>query len=190
MLSFSHIRISSMAQTKWFVDIVFQRCALGSCVSSFFGMADVFTRWVTRSVSLLRVSQGLFLHDVGQASLFGLQAASGSIGLEKRAWAQAAQNRDFEPNAPQIQKLERSDKNMPKTVAYAVIFRGAQQFQAQKQKRCKTARINNKYPVLQKCPNTRNHTKMRKVQNLEKSRLRKFENSGISLWFCRFASAQ
>ena len=62
LLGFSHIKISTMAQTNWFVDIVFQGCALGSCVSSFFRMADVCTRWVTRSVSLLWVSQGRFLH--------------------------------------------------------------------------------------------------------------------------------
>ena len=130
-------------------------------------MADVFSRWVTRSVSLLRVSQGRFLHDVGQASLFGLQAASGSLGLEKRAGAQTAQNRYFEPNVPQIQKLERSDKNMSKSVAYAVIFRGAQQFQTQKPKRWKTVRIHNKYPRPEKCQNARNHQQMRKMQNLE-----------------------
>ena len=47
-------------------------------------------------------SHGQFLHDVGQASLCGLQAASGSICFEKRAGAQAAQNLYFEQNVPQM----------------------------------------------------------------------------------------
>ena len=101
---------------------------------SFFRQADVCPRLVTMCVLLLRVSRGRFLHDVGQASLFGLQAASSNLGLEKRSGPKTAPNRDFDVNVPQMSKLERADKNMSKTVAYAVIFRGTQPFHTQKQK--------------------------------------------------------
>ena len=87
----------------------------------------------------------------------------------------------------QIQKLERSDN---KHAQNSVICGHFSRCTAIPNTKKKIVIINKKYPRHEKI---QKHTESStNAQNAKpgKSRLRKFENSSISLWFCRFASAK